>query len=119
MTLVERDPAAASLIRANARELGLDQVTVLVGSAASVVARSPEDGGFDVCFLDPPYATPASEVAVVLGALVRSAWAGAGAVVVIERSRRDGEWAWPEGYEPLRSKKYGETMLWYGLVTSP
>jgi 16S rRNA (guanine966-N2)-methyltransferase len=119
VTLVERDPAAASLIRANAKELGLDQVTVLVGSAASVVARSPEIAAFDVCFLDPPYATPAGEVAALLGALLGSAWVSPGAVVVMERSRRDAEWTWPAGFEPVRSKKYGETMLWYGLVTSP
>ncbi len=35
VTLVERDPATAALIRANAKELGLDQVTVLVASAFS------------------------------------------------------------------------------------
>jgi 16S rRNA (guanine966-N2)-methyltransferase len=119
VTLVERDPATAALIRANAKELGLDQVTVLVASAFAVAERAPEDGAYDVCFLDPPYATAAAELAVLLEALLGSAWLRPGAVAVVERSRRDGPWAWPGGFEPLRSKKYGETMLWYGLVASP
>jgi 16S rRNA (guanine966-N2)-methyltransferase len=119
VTLVERDPATAALIRANAKELGLDHVTVLVASAASVAARAPDDDAYDVCFLDPPYDTAAAELTAVLEALTASAWLGAGALVVIERSRRDGGWTWPEGFESLRSKKYGETMLWYGLVAPP
>jgi 16S rRNA (guanine966-N2)-methyltransferase len=116
VTLMERDPAAASLIRANAKALGLDNVAVVSGSAGSAAARAPEGGGYDVCFLDPPYATSASQLSTLLVTLGQAGWLHDGALVVLERSRRDGEWIWPEGFEPLRSKKYGETMLWYGRV---
>jgi 16S rRNA (guanine966-N2)-methyltransferase len=116
VTLVERDPSAAGLIRANAKALGLDQITVLAGAASSAAAQSPTGGGYDVCFLDPPYTTPASQLSTLLVALRQAGWFDDDALVVIERSRRDGEWIWPEGFEPLRSKRYGETMLWYGHV---
>ncbi|MBA2558966.1 MAG: RsmD family RNA methyltransferase, partial [Propionibacteriales bacterium] len=66
-----------------------------------------------------PYATPASDVAALLSSLVEAAWLGAGALVVVERSRRDGEWTWPGGFEHLRSRRYGETMLWYGRLAQP
>jgi 16S rRNA (guanine966-N2)-methyltransferase len=116
VTLVERDPATARLIRANARSLGLDEVTVVAGAANTVAAEPPEGGGYDVCFLDPPYGLRASQLETLLGTLAASGWLQAGCIVVLERSRRDGDWSWPEGFEGLRAKKYGETMLWYGRV---
>jgi 16S rRNA (guanine966-N2)-methyltransferase len=116
VTLMERDPAAAGLIRANAKTLGLDQVTVVAGSAGAAAAREPEGGGYDVCFLDPPYATSPVQLATLLVTLLQSGWLDPGGLVVLERSRRDGEWSWPGGFEHLRAKRYGETMLWYGRV---
>jgi 16S rRNA (guanine966-N2)-methyltransferase len=34
--------------------------------------------------------------------------------VVVERSARSAAPTWPEGLEPTRSRRYGETVLWYG-----
>jgi 16S rRNA (guanine966-N2)-methyltransferase len=116
VTLLERDPATAGVIRANARALGLDRVSVVAGSASSAAAREPDGGGYDVCFLDPPYATGGPQLAALLTSLAGSGWLRPGALVVVERSRRDGEWTWPDGFEGLRAKRYGETMLWYGRV---
>jgi 16S rRNA (guanine966-N2)-methyltransferase len=118
VTLVERDAKTAGLIRANARDLGLVDVTVIAGAAQTVAAQPPAGEPFDVAFLDPPYAAPAGDVAAVVGSLVAARWLGSEAVVVVERSRRDGEWIWPEGFDMLRAKRYGETMLWYGRVAS-
>jgi 16S rRNA (guanine966-N2)-methyltransferase len=118
VTLVERDPSAAGLIRANAKALGLDQITVLAGAASSAAAQSPPGGGHDVCFLDPPYATDPAQLRTLLGQLAGSGWLNPGAAIVIERSSRDLHWTWPDGFEALRSKRYGETMLWYGRGAS-
>ena len=38
--------------------------------------------------------------------------------IVVERSSRGEALAWPEGYEPLRERRYGETVLWYGRAAS-
>jgi 16S rRNA (guanine966-N2)-methyltransferase len=55
---------------------------------------------------------------VLLG-LAANGWLADGALVVVERARpRRGQmFAWPDGYEPGKDRKYGETVLrtalWY------
>ena len=44
----------------------------------------------------------------------RHGWLAGGAVVCVERASRDPEFAWPDGFDPLRARKYGEGTLWYG-----
>lgn len=116
VTLVERNAAAVALIRTNARDLGLTDVSVVASAAGLVAYRPPAGGGYDVVFLDPPYATESSEIATLLGALAQGGWLTADALAVVERPRRGAELTWPEGFEPLRSRRYGESMLWYGRL---
>jgi 16S rRNA (guanine966-N2)-methyltransferase len=117
VTLVEHDRRTAALIRENVRTLGLDQVDVLVATAARALA-SPPRAPYDVVFLDPPYAVPVEEVEAVLAALVEHDWLAHEALVVVERSSRGPEPAWPEGLVGDRRRKYGETTLWYGHATA-
>jgi 16S rRNA (guanine966-N2)-methyltransferase len=77
-----------------------------------VLARPPATP-YDVAFLDPPYASPESEVAADLSALAERDWLVPGAMVVVERGSRAAEPGWPEGFAGSRQKKYGETVLWY------
>lgn len=114
VTLVERDRAAAELIRANARALGLDGVHIVTNSAERWAAQPSRGGGFDVAFLDPPYSVADDTVTDVLRLLVQNGWLVEGALVVLERASRDAGWRWPTGWEGTRSRRYGETMLWYG-----
>ena len=69
-------------------------------------------------FADPPYAVPDDEVAGLQRALVANGWLAPDAVVVVERSTRTavrGEpLSWVEGITADRSRRYGETTLWYG-----
>jgi 16S rRNA (guanine966-N2)-methyltransferase len=111
VTAVESDRSTAALIGANARTLGfaLDVVANPVARALAAPPRAP----YDVVFADPPYPLPDEEVVEALGLLVANDWLSAGAVVVVERSRRSVEPAWPAGLGLLRQKKYGETVLWY------
>jgi 16S rRNA (guanine966-N2)-methyltransferase len=113
VTLVEQDRRTAALIRDNVRTLGMSRVEVLAGAVARVLA-SPPRAPYDVAFLDPPYPLADSEVLADLEALVAHGWLGPEAVVVVERSTRTGEVAWPAGLTGARSRKYGETTLWYG-----
>ena len=108
---VESDRRVASLVSQNARTLGLT-VEVNANPVERVLA-APARTPFDVVFLDPPYPLPAAEVDAVLGLLVEHDWLVPGAVVVVERSRRSVEPAWPDGLGSVRQKKYGETVLWY------
>jgi 16S rRNA (guanine966-N2)-methyltransferase len=111
--LVERRRRVAALIRRNAESLGLVGWTVVAESVTAYV-RAGAAEPFDVVFADPPYAMSGQELARVLTDVVRRGWLAEAAYVVVERSRRDAAPEWPEGIEPLRDRRYGETVLWYG-----
>ncbi|HEY3009826.1 MAG TPA: 16S rRNA (guanine(966)-N(2))-methyltransferase RsmD [Micromonosporaceae bacterium] len=112
--LVESDPRAGAVARANIAALGATGVRLLTGRVAQVLAAGPADGAYDVVFADPPYDEPDEEITAMLGALVGGGWLAADAVVVVERSSRSPEIAWVPGVTGLRGRRYGETTLWYG-----
>jgi len=113
VALVESDRRTAQVIADNARTLGFAKAQIVATPVASVLAAPPA-APYDVVFLDPPY--PLDEVALGhdLTLLVDRAWLVPGAMVVVERSSRSPAPAWPQGIEGTRSKRYGETVLWYG-----
>jgi len=112
VTMVEQDRRTASMISANARDLGFQRPEVVTALVSDTIARSPR-APYDVVFLDPPYAHPDDEVAADLAALRDQDWLVPGAMVVVERGSRGPEPAWPNGFVGSREKKYGETVLWY------
>ena len=81
---VENDPKAASVIRANATDLGaLDRVQILGSSALAL----PRSGPFDLLFADPPYA-PGSGSAVV-AAVAAADWLAPAGWMAVETARGD------------------------------
>jgi 16S rRNA (guanine966-N2)-methyltransferase len=117
--LVEADARAARVIRDNIVALKAgESARLITGKVAQVVAMPPEGGPFDVVFADPPYAVPDDEVAELQQALVDNGWLAPDAALVLERSTRTavrGEpLSWVEGITADRSRRYGETTLWYG-----
>jgi 16S rRNA (guanine966-N2)-methyltransferase len=117
--LVESDPRAAAVIKANVASLGLKGATVVTDRAERRLARPPHVGEdrFGLAFADPPYATTEAEVARVL-TLLAGGWLAEGALVVIERATRSDPLAWPPGYLPGKSRRYGEATFWYGWYDS-
>jgi 16S rRNA (guanine966-N2)-methyltransferase len=112
--LVESDPRAARVIRANADSLGLPGARVAVDRAERLTAAPCPDEPYDLVFADPPYAVPDGEVAGVLAALLAGGWLAPDALVAVERETRGGPLPWPPGYEPARARRYGEASVWYG-----
>lgn len=141
--MVEADPRAVRVIRANVAALDLPGALVIAGRVETVLARGPAaivgqaapghapaagsqppgdpeavaGGRFDLVFADPPYAMAADAVTAVLTALAQEAWLTPGALVTVERSTRSGPLHWPDGYAEDRSRRYGEATLWYGHAT--
>jgi 16S rRNA (guanine966-N2)-methyltransferase len=111
VTAVESDRRTAALVSANARALGFP-VEVIANPVARVLANPPR-APYDVVFADPPYPLSDAEVTEAVSLLVEHGWLSPGAAVVVERSARSVEPAWPAGLGPSGSKKYGETVLWY------
>jgi 16S rRNA (guanine966-N2)-methyltransferase len=117
--LVESDPRALRVIRANIAALALPGAQVIPGRVQTVLARGPAGfgGRFGVVFADPPYALPGEAVTAMLATLAGAGWLAPGALVAVERSTRSGPVDWPDGYTADRARKYGEGTFWYGLAT--
>lgn len=113
--LVESNPRAGRTIRANMAALRTGPAARLVaGKVATVLAAGPEEGPYDVVFADPPYPVSDEEVSAMLAALAGNGWLAPEALVVVERSSRSGPVGWVPGLTGERSRRYGETILWYG-----
>jgi 16S rRNA (guanine966-N2)-methyltransferase len=117
VTLVESDRRTAAVVRANAEAIGCPRAQVLAAPVSATLARPPA-APYDLVFSDPPYPLPTSAVEADLVALGEHGWLAPGALVVVERSFRGEALTWPDGYEPARDRRYGETLLvsglWYG-----
>jgi len=113
--LVESDAKAARAIRDNIVTLRVGAAARLVTGRVSHVLAGPPDGDpYDVVFADPPYAVPDTELAELQYALIANGWLAHEAVIVVERSTRGAALSWVDGITAARSRRYGETTLWYG-----
>ncbi len=110
--LVEKDARAATVVQRNAGTVGARGVKVHRTTAERFVASTPT-APYDLVLLDPPYALPHLALADLLTGLRAPGWLAEDALVVVERSSRDA-FEWPDGFEAVRDKTYGETRLWYG-----
>lgn len=115
--LVEKSPRAASVAQRNAgrvaKALAADAVIRVHRSSADAFLRA-SGATFDLVFLDPPYDVGEAELSSTLALLVPRL--AEGADVVIERASRSPEPALPAGLTPTRSKRYGDTALWWAIA---
>ena len=117
VTLVDSARAAVDVARRNVAGLGLGAVVRVVGDdaaryaagLATVAAGEP----LDLVFLDPPYDLSDATLAGVLASLAAPGVLAPHAVVVVERSTRSPEPAWPDALSLLARKDYGETAVYY------
>jgi len=106
--LVERDPKALRTLRENVAILGFSAVDVQADVATFLSGAATP---YDVVFVDPPYA---DRVDGVLTLLIDGGWLAPGGVVVVERDSRGAPLEWPAGIDADRSRRYGDSTLWYG-----
>lgn len=118
--LVESDARAARAIRDNIVALRVGSAAQLITGRVSQVLAARADGGppdggrYDVVFADPPYAVGDDEILQLQEALLAGDWLAPDAVVALERSSRGDPLSWVDGITADRSRRYGETTLWYG-----
>ena len=82
VTFVEKEPAAAAIIRSNAQKLGAS-VQVLMISALALPGSEP----FDLIFADPPYSRGSGSA--VVHSVLTSGWLASGGWMSVETDRRD------------------------------
>jgi 16S rRNA (guanine966-N2)-methyltransferase len=119
--LIESDPVAVQVIRRNIVSVGLRGAAVIQDKVARALRRGPPVTGRrrDLVFADPPYSAGDDELRETLALLAANGWLAPGALVVVERDARSGPPPWPAGYAADRSRRYGETVLWYGHAAGP
>jgi 16S rRNA (guanine966-N2)-methyltransferase len=119
--LVEADAKASAVCQRNADLIngvvGRKAVTVHRSKVEPFLERAHETALWDLVFMDPPY--PLDEVALAAALRKLAAHLAPGAVVVVERSSRSPEPAWPTDVERFAEKKYGETRLWFAEPSVP
>ncbi|MFI5052929.1 MAG: 16S rRNA (guanine(966)-N(2))-methyltransferase RsmD [Acidimicrobiia bacterium] len=110
--LVDDDVAAGVAIGENLHALGFDDRARFERSTvAGFLGRPIPEAPFDLVLLDPPYDTPAAEVAAVLDLLGAGGVVAPGAMVVIERPKVGERVAVPSGWQIERERSYGDTLL--------
>lgn len=118
--LVEKAPRAASVVERNAakvRKAIARDAEITVHRTSVLAYLHVTRGPFDVVFIDPPYDMPEDELTTVLELLIPSL--APGATVVVERASRSAEPTLPAGLFADRSKRYGDTALWWSRVPGP
>jgi 16S rRNA (guanine966-N2)-methyltransferase len=118
--MIESDPVAVQVIRRNIESVGLRGAGVVQDQVARALRRGLPAAGRprDLVFADPPYSAGDDEMHETLALLAAKGWLAPGALVVVERDARSGP-PWPAGYAADRSRRYGETVLWYGHAAGP
>lgn len=121
VVLIESDDTAAQVIRRNIEAVGLPGARLVRDRVARALRRGPPAPGLPraLVFADPPYSAADDEISEVLAALAEHGWLASDALVIIERDARSGPPPWPVGYTHDRSRRYGETVLWYGRAAGP
>jgi 16S rRNA (guanine966-N2)-methyltransferase len=118
--LIESDPPAVQVIRRNIESVGLRGAAVVQDRVDRALRRGPGTGRpRDLVFADPPYSASGDELHEMLASLAANGWLTTAALVVVERDARSGPPPWPAGYAAYRSRRYGETVLWYGRAAGP
>lgn len=64
-------------------------------------------------YIDPPYDFADSELTTILGKLLSNNFFKDDAVIAIERASKTSQPTWPVGYEPSRTKVYGQASIYY------
>ncbi len=112
-TFVESDRRAAGIVGVNLDALGLADAAEVQHTTAERFCPAPTRGPFDVVLCDPPYALALADVHDRLTELHAAGALAIGAVVVVERDKRDPalDAVPPRFLASARRRSYGDTVL--------
>ncbi len=104
---VEKSAAGRVLIQRNIDALGLASRAEVRAADVTKLGSAPREA-FTLAFLDPPYGQGLAEKA--LTAAAGGGWLAPGALAVVEE-RSDAAIDWPEGFEVMDARRWGDTQV--------
>ena len=115
---IENHKNAIAVINKNIEDLNVNAQVIDAKVETLLNAKPAEKLNMpaQLIFLDPPYEMPLEQISKVITQGLKNAWFSADAILVIETSKRSGDFVWPDGFESIRDKSYGDTCVWYGQV---
>jgi 16S rRNA (guanine966-N2)-methyltransferase len=87
---------------------------VVTSPALAYCQKIPSGESFDLVLLDPPYDTSPESIVECLLALQPALTSDS--LVVVERAKKSPEPEWPQSFDVIKHKTYGDTAVFY-LVT--
>lgn len=111
VTFIDMSKEALRLVRSNIAKCHAEaDCTVIKGNTIQVVESLSKAGKrYDFAFCDPPYNK--GLVQAVVAVLAKNPFIKPGGYMVVEHSAHDPLPDFPEGYELVRNKIYGETII--------
>lgn len=113
---VEKDENAGRTIKTNA-DLVKKGNTLgdfhLYAMSVQKFLESPALTSYDIIYVDPPYDFPDSDLYKCLMELQAGGFVREGAVVAVERASKSSAVEWPDGFEALRERNYGQAVIYY------
>lgn len=117
---VERDESAARAIAANYDGLKSSGCPGIFHLYSMNVDRFLQDRAqmqYHFIYIDPPYEVSDIDVLENLIQLHTGGFLHPQAIVAVERNSRVKTLSWPDGYEEIRQKNYGQATIFYGAPT--
>lgn len=119
--VIERDSEAQKTIQNNYEIVSKNQPVgnfhLYSMSAQRFVSESAKEK-YHFVYIDPPFDFTDSEVEDLLGRLHMEGFLKKDAMVAVERTTRGSRFCWPDGFTPLRQRKYGAATIYYGNYAS-
>lgn len=113
--LVDDGVDARGAIRRNIETLGATGRTKLFRRNATKLGDSGNHGQFDLLFADPPYGKGLGEKAIF--SAYEGGWLSDNALCVLEE-RTGSDLNFPDNFQILDERNYGDTTVWLGRFSS-
>lgn len=117
---VEKDDVAVSAIMKNHENLKSADCPGIFHLYSQSVHRFLQDKAavkYHFIYIDPPYDVEDIDVIETLIQLLDGEYLHPQALIAVERNNRVTEIGWPDGYEEVRRKNYGQATIFYGAPT--
>jgi 16S rRNA (guanine966-N2)-methyltransferase len=76
--------------------------------------NATEKGQYDIIFMDPPYELSNQSIEELLEVIKTRDLLALRGVLAIERKSKSSPFTWPEGFEEIKVRSYGQGSIFYG-----